>query len=114
MTGNVSNLGLSVVGTVCLSLLAACGEPKPSIADALNAKEDEQLAKIGYKPNPKPRPDGLPPPTDAASSAMTFPSKRLSRKEDRPSPGPAQGRRMRTAAAPAVIPPDRRRVRPDR
>ena len=53
-----------------LALLVGCGgESKPSITEALQAKEDEQLEAIGYKASPKPRPDGLPPPTDAEFAA---------------------------------------------
>jgi hypothetical protein len=50
-------------------LLPACGDPKPSITEAMKSGEDKQLEAIGYKPNPKPRPDGLPPPTSAEFKA---------------------------------------------
>lgn len=45
-------------------LLQGCGEPKPSLTEALKADADAELAKT-IKTKPRPRPDGLPPPTDA-------------------------------------------------
>lgn len=60
-------------GLLALSLLLpACtgsGESK-SLAEKMAADpEKEMLEKAGYKPNPKPRPTGLPPPTDAEFKA---------------------------------------------
>lgn len=49
-------------------LAFACGDPKPSLAESLAQQNEEQLPP-GYTPNPKPRPKGLEPPTDAEFKA---------------------------------------------
>ncbi len=56
----------------CLALgfaLSACGEPQPSIAEALATDESKQAEQLGIKGKAKPRPEGLPPPTDAEFKA---------------------------------------------
>ena len=49
------------VFAACAALLG-CGEPGPSISEALAESEEEKLPE-GYKPKPKPRPKGLGDPT---------------------------------------------------
>ncbi len=50
-------------------VVSSCGEPRPSISEALKTSDDKQLEAIGYKAKPRKRPDGLPPPTDAEFKA---------------------------------------------
>jgi len=47
---------------------SACGEPSPTLAEALAAGEAEKLPP-DFKPSPKPRPKGLDGPTDAEFKA---------------------------------------------
>lgn len=60
-------VALAAVGLVAI----ACGEPQPSIAEALATDANKKFEESeNYKPNPKPRPSGfLPPPTDAEFAA---------------------------------------------
>lgn len=74
MTGALRrDLGCLCGGLLALALLLpACGGDGDSrtLAEKMAADgEAEALAKAGYKANPKPRPAGLPPPTDAEFKA---------------------------------------------
>lgn len=66
-------LQASLRSVACLALFApmlACGgEKKPSIAEALATDDQKQAEELGIKAKPKPRPEGLPPPTDAEFKA---------------------------------------------
>lgn len=58
---------LTLLGTsVALLAVVACDSGGPSIEESLAAKAEE---KFDYKPNPKPRPEGLDRPTDAEFKA---------------------------------------------
>ncbi len=78
MTGALRrDLGCLCGGALALALvlpgfLIGCGGDgdKRSLAEKMGGDpEKEALEKAGYKANPKPRPTGLPPPTDAEFSA---------------------------------------------
>lgn len=72
MPPHSSALRPALVTLVVAGLFAiACGEPEPSIAEALATNADKKFEESGeYTPNPKPRPSGfLPPPSDAEFKA---------------------------------------------
>jgi len=66
MTGGLrSALGALALALLLPGLSACGGGDSKSLAEKMAGDpEAEALAKAGYKPNPKPRPEGLPPPTD--------------------------------------------------
>ena len=73
MTGALRrDLGCLCGGVLALALLlpGCSGGDSKSLAEKMAADpEQEALEKAGYKPNPKPRPTGLPPPTDEEFAA---------------------------------------------